>query len=253
MPVKVSVIPYLNTVPFLYGLQSHEISDELEFDFSVPSLSADKIKRGEVDIGIIPVAEIPNIKGAKIISDYCIGAEGKVASVLLCSGKPLEEIEKIFLDTDSRTSVLLSRILAKRFWKISPEFVEFNYYQQELDFDNSYILIGDKAMKNSEKFDFVYDLAEEWIKFNGNPFVFACWVTTKEIDEDFLVRFNDALKLGVENIEQALHRSSSDFSYAVSYEYLKNNISYNLTPDKREGLSDFWSLALEELKSKVRR
>ena len=96
MPVKVSVIPYLNTIPFLYGLQSHEISDELEFDFSVPSLSADKIKRGEVDIGIIPVAEIPNIKGAKIISDYCIGAEGKVASVLLCSGKPLEEIEKIF-------------------------------------------------------------------------------------------------------------------------------------------------------------
>lgn len=252
MAIKVSVIPYLNTLPFFYGLENHPISSELEFDFSVPSLSADKLKKGLTDIGIIPVAEIPNIKGAKIISDYCIGAEGRVASVLLCSGKPLSEIKKIYLDTDSRTSAMLIRILSAKYWKINPEFVDFTEGKNELDFDSSYLLIGDKAMHNAESFDYVYDLAEEWINFRGKPFVFACWVTVKDLDDKFLFKFNEALKNGVENIEEALHKSSTDFSYAVSYDYLKNNISYNLSADKREGLSDFWSLALEELKSKVR-
>jgi chorismate dehydratase len=252
MAIKVSVIPYLNTLPFHYGLENHSIVSELEFDFSVPSLSAEKLKKGETDIGIIPSAEIPNIKGAKIITDYCIGAEGKVASVLLCSGKPLSEISKIFLDTDSKTSVMLARILAHKYWNIFPEFEDFDFSAGQLDFDSSYILIGDKAMHNGEKFDYVYDLAEEWIKFRGKPFVFACWVTNKHLKDDFIDRFNEALRYGVENIEEALHKSSSDFTYAVSYEYLKNNISFNLTADKREGLSDFWSLALEELKSKVR-
>jgi chorismate dehydratase len=252
MPVRVSVIPYLNTVPFLYGLENHPISKEIELDFSVPSASAEKLMNGSVDVGIIPVAAIPEIENAQIISDYCIGAEGKVASVLLCSGEPLNKIKSINLDTDSRTSVLLARILAKKLWNIAPEYVSYKYGSEPLDFDKSYVLIGDKAMLNSEKFDYVYDLAEEWIKLTNKPFVFACWVTTKNLDENFKSRFNEALKLGVENIEQALHKYTSEFSYALSYEYLKNNISYNLNADKREGLSDFWSLALEELKSKVR-
>lgn len=252
MPIKVSVIPYLNTVPFVYGLENNPISKEIELDFSVPSAAAEKLKNGTIDVGIVPVAAIPEIKNAHIFTDYCIGAEGKVASVLLCSGEPLEKIKSINLDTDSRTSVMLARILAKKLWKISPEFVPYKYVADNLDFDKSYVLIGDKAMLNSEKFDYVYDLAEEWIKLTGKPFVFACWVTNKNLDEGFKSRFNDALKFGVENIEQGLHKYTSEFSYALSYEYLKNNISYNLNADKREGLSDFWSLALEELKSKVR-
>ncbi len=252
MPIKVSVIPYLNTVPFLYGLENHPISKEIEIDFSVPSLAAEKLRNGSVDVGIIPAAAIPDIKNAQIFTDYCIGAEGKVASVLLCSGEPMDKIKNLYLDTDSRTSVMLARILAKKLWKINPEYTQYKYNAKELDFDKSYILIGDKAMLNGEKFDYVYDLAAEWIKLMDKPFVFACWVANKQLDEGFKSRFNEALKFGVENIEQALHKYTSEFSYALSYEYLKNNISYNLNADKREGLSDFWSLALEELKSKVR-
>lgn len=253
MPIKVSVIPYLNTVPFVYGLENHPISKEIELDFSVPSVAADKLKNGTVDIGIIPVAVIPELENAQIFTDYCIGAEGKVASVLLCSGDPIDKIKSIYLDNDSKTSVLLTKILAKKLWNIIPDYIPFNYSgAEDLDFDKSYLLIGDKAMLNSEKFDYVYDLAQEWIKLKDKPFVFACWVTNKNLDEAFKSRFNEALKLGVENIEQALHKYTSEFSYALSYEYLKNNISYNFNADKREGLSDFWSLALEELKSKVR-
>lgn len=252
MSVKVSIIPYLNTIPFLYGLQNQPISSDIEFDFAVPSLAAKNLKEGKIDIGIIPVAAIPEFDSSHIVTDYCIGANGPVASVLICSPKPLEEIKVLYLDLDSRTSALLTKVLAQKYWNIEPYYLEFNQKVDTIDYSKSYLLIGDKAMKERENFHYIYDLSEEWKKFRDKPFVFACWVTNKNLEPAFLDRFNSALKYGVENIEKALNTYPTDFSYIESYNYLKNNISYPFNADKREGLSDFWSLALEELKSKVR-
>lgn len=252
MLVRVSAISYLNTIPFVYGLENHPIRKKIDMELSTPAQAAEKLQKGYIDIGIVPVAIIPQVENNLIISDYCIGAEGKVASVLLCSSKPIDKIEEIYLDIESRTSVLLSRVLAKHYWKISPHYIDYNFSKESLDLSKSYVLIGDKALKHGQDFEYVYDLAEEWIKFKHLPFVFACWTANKDLDPSFIAEFNDALKFGVDNIEKAVERYSTGFNKEFALKYLANNVSYNLNADKRAGLSEFWSLALDELKSKVR-
>ena len=252
MKVRVSTISYLNTAPFVYGLENHPVSGMIDLEFVPPAVTASKLISGDADLGLVPVAAIPYIKNPVIVSDYCIGAVGRVASVLLCSGKRIDEIERIFLDSESRTSVLLTRILCKNYWMISPEFADFNFSESSLDHSASYILIGDKALLNANRFEYVYDLAEVWIEYKKLPFVFACWTANKPLPETFIKNFNEALTLGINNVEKSVERFADKFSREYALDYLKNNISYNFTADKRKGLSEFWSLAPDELKSRVR-
>ena len=252
MLIRVSAISYLNTLPFVYGLMNHPVCEQIELTLSTPEASARDLIEGRIDIGIVPSAVIPQIGVNNIISDYCIGACGKVASVLLCSGVDIKDIEKVYLDSESRTSVMLSRILFRNHWKTDPAYSTFDASKSDIDTNLSYVLIGDKAMLYANEFRYVYDLAEEWIKYRRLPFVFACWTSNRKLEDSFLREFNEALAFGLENIENSLHTLPHNFDNSFAYQYLKNNISFNLNPDKREGLSEFWSLALEEMKSKVR-
>lgn len=252
MLVRVSAISYLNTLPFVYGLMNHPVYEKIELTLSTPEASARDLIEGKIDIGIVPSAVIPQIGVDNIVSDYCIGADGKVASVLLCSGVEVNDIDKVYLDSESRTSVLLSRILFRNYWKTDPAYSTFDATKNEIDTCKSYILIGDKALLYADKFRYVYDLAQEWINYRGLPFVFACWTTNRKLDNSFIKEFNEALAFGLDNIEKSLSTLPHNFDNSFAYNYLKNNISFNLSPDKREGLSEFWSLALEEMKSKVR-
>lgn len=252
MSISVSVISYLNTIPFIYGLLNHSISDSIELKYATPAKAASDLLEGKTDIGIVPSAIIPSLGRHRIISDYCIGATGKVASVLLCSAVPIEQVKRVYLDSESRTSVLLSRILFRNYWKIDTEYAAFEQSSQDIDYSATYVLIGDKALRNSDKFKYVYDLALEWVNYSSLPFVFACWTSNKELDASFIREFNSALKFGVENIKAAVNSVPHSFDTDFAYNYLVNNISYNLTPHKREGLSNFWSLASLELESKVR-
>ena len=120
--VKVSVVSYLNSKPFIFGLQQSHIINDIDLSLDIPAVCAQKLLEDKVDIGLIPVATIPLLKEKYILSDYCISAIGKVASVLLYSEVPLEKIEKVILDYQSRTSVQLVQVLAKHFWKIKPAF-----------------------------------------------------------------------------------------------------------------------------------
>jgi chorismate dehydratase len=122
--VKVSCVSFLNSRPFIYGLQQDKISGDIELSLDIPSVCADKLKSGQVDIGLVPAILIPALKNPHIVSDFCIGADGRVETVLLLSNVPLEKIENIVLDSQSRTSVILARILAGKFWKINPEWME---------------------------------------------------------------------------------------------------------------------------------
>src|ERR1039458_6553628 len=102
--IKISVVSYLNSKPFIYGLQHSTFLNEIDLQLDIPSVCAQKLIDGQVDIGLIPVAALPQLKDPYIITDYCIGAEGKVASVMLYSNVPLHEITAILLDYQSKTS-----------------------------------------------------------------------------------------------------------------------------------------------------
>jgi len=120
----VGAVSYLNTKPLLYGIRQAEIISAIELTIDYPSRIASMLLRDEIDIGLVPVAIIPQMKEYHINGDFCIGSDGPVASVCLFSEEPMDRIEKVLLDYQSRTSVELARVLLKQYWKIAPELAE---------------------------------------------------------------------------------------------------------------------------------
>lgn len=241
------MINYLNTVPFIYGLEACMAPGEYVMHFCTPSESARQLKEDLADVGIMPVGAMSDLADPRIVSDWCIGATGPVASVLLCSGKPLEEVDEILLDVDSRTSVLLTRWLCREKWGIAPRFAPFDFSREEVDTSRTYLLLGDKAMRLSSSFAHVYDLAAEWIEARGLPFVFAAWIANKPLDADFIDKFNKALGYGVNHIPEAVAKYDHQFPREYACRYLQDNISFALDSEKRAGLSEFRRVALEKL------
>lgn len=240
--IRVSAVSYLNTIPFIHGIESSEnLMSQIELNRDIPSECARRLMEGEVDLGLIPVAVIPKIKEAHIISDYCIGAVGPVQSVLLFSDVPLNEIESISLDYQSRTSVQLCRQLCKHHWKIDPEFNEaIPGYEKEIKGKNAGLVIGDRCFALKDQFEYVYDLAEEWHYWQNLPFVFACWVSNKELSKEFQSDFNLALQEGLLDLEGAIEKYPFEgLSAEKQLEYLSNAIDYGLDHEKLKGLNLF--------------
>lgn len=243
--IKISSVSYLNSAPFVFGLKKNLDPGLFKLELDIPSVCADKLLNGKVDIGLVPVAIIPQMKEHHIVSNYCIGAEGKVRSVMLYSNVPLPEIEIVLLDHQSRTSVLLAQVLARKFWKIAPIWKNAQAgFETAINGKTAGVVIGDRTFAMENKFPFVYDLSEEWQKFTGLPFVFACWVSNSIIPVNFLRVFNEALAYGLERktevVKQLVQLPAPP---AVIEQYLNNYISYDLDEEKKKGMTRFLELA----------
>src|SRR5215471_11073597 len=116
--IKVGVVSHLNTKPLIYGFEQGMMQDRVELVPDYPSRIAGMLINDEIDLGLVPVAVIPRLRDSYIISDYCIGAEGEVASVCLFSDVPLGQVKEVLLDYQSRTSVRLARLLLKEYWQV---------------------------------------------------------------------------------------------------------------------------------------
>jgi chorismate dehydratase len=243
--IKISVVSYLNSKPFLYGIEHSDILDKIDLQLDIPSVCAQKLMEDRVDIGLIPVAVIPLLKESYIISDYCIGAIGKVSSVMLYSEVPLSSIKKILLDYQSRTSVTLVRVLAKEFWNISPEWIPASTdFENNIQNTTAAVIIGDRTFGLENKFAYVYDLSQEWEKFTGLPFVFACWVANKKLAEAFIHDFNSVLKYGIEHRSQLIDELRQKSTYNTDIEkYLTRSISYEYDKPKKRALTLFLDYA----------
>lgn len=246
--IKVAAVSYLNTKPLLYGLQHLPVQHEIELSVDYPSKIGQQLIDDEVDIGLIPVALIPKLSEYHVISDYCIGAAGPVASVCMFSDTPVEEITGIYLDYQSRTSVALARFLLKNYWKISPAFLRAEPgYEHHIKDTVAGIIIGDRALKKRGESKYVYDLAEAWVKHTGLPMVFAAWISNKELPKDFIERFNEATGHGTtgEMLQNVIGENPCNF-FDLN-EYFTRHISYPFDNEKKKGLKKF----LEVLKQPV--
>jgi chorismate dehydratase len=239
--LKISAVSYLNTFPFVYGIQQSGLLSDYRLDLDIPSLCAKKLKNGVVDVALIPVGALNDFPSYEFVTDFCIGAVNKVKTVLLLSHKPLNEIREIGLDYDSRTSVKLVKVLARHHWKIDPLWKNLLPGQASQDPGlDAIVAIGDKTFDLVKKYPYCYDLAEEWIRFTSLPFVFAAWVTTKNLSEPLQTDLNRALEYGVNHIRETLEF----FNHKLPAEedclsYLEKNISYSFDEPKREGLRLF--------------
>ncbi|RPH34546.1 MAG: hypothetical protein EHM93_00495 [Bacteroidales bacterium] len=244
--ISVSAVSYLNTIPFVFGLQHTGIKDFINLMLDYPAECARKVISGEADLGLVPVAAIPSIPLYNIVSDFCIGAEGPVRTVVLMSNSPIESLERVYLDYQSRTSVILVKVLSQNLWNINPEWTPFtsDHTVNDIDPYDGLVIIGDKVFEHESFFKYKYDLAEEWIRLTGLPFVFAAWAANKKIDGVFIDAFNNALRKGVENITESInYYPPSKLTKVEAEHYLRNNISFDFNKEKHESLKLFWSLA----------
>lgn len=240
----ISVVNYYNTTPFLYGLKNSEVLKRITLELDIPSVCAQKLKNKQVDIGLVPVAILPELENYYIVSDFCIGANGAVDSVKLFAHQPLEQLTHVLLDYQSKTSVTLVQVLNKHFWKKDIQFIPAKEgFEQEIQGATGAVIIGDRTFGlDKNDYPYQYDLALEWQKFTDLPFVFACWVSNKQIDSDFIKEFNKALNYGVNHIAEAVTEKPNKTKSFDDYDYLKNKISYPLSPNKKQALEKFLEL-----------
>jgi chorismate dehydratase len=247
--IRISAVKYANTYPFIYGLTESGFDKEVVLETDHPADCAAKLISNTVDIGLIPVAALPSLKEYHIISDYCIGANGNVRTVLLLSNCPFEDIRNIYLDYRSRSSVNLTKVLARNSWKREYKWINTS---KAFDFLNiglneAVVLIGDQCFEYENSFRYKVDLANEWKKFSGLPFVFACWTANKQINNEFITKFNNALRLGVNDIDAVVEKfgNSGTIRGEILKKYLVENIDYNFNDEKKKALMLFLELLAE--------
>lgn len=238
--IKVGAVSYLNTKPLLYGIKRSGLMDKIELIEEYPAKIAQMLLDDTIDVGLVPVAIIPKLKEAHIVTKFCIGAEGEVASVCLFSEVPMDKIERVLLDYQSRTSVNLVKVLLREYWQKDVVFEEATSdFRSQIKGTSAGVVIGDRAFEQRLISPHIYDLAKAWKAFTGLPFVFAAWVANKQLNEDFIEAFSMANAYGIKHINEVI----ADNPYTI-YDlktYYTKNISYNLTDTKRKGLELFLS------------
>lgn len=236
--IRVAAVSYLNTKPLIYGFAGSELMNEMELLQDFPARVAQQLIDGAVDVALVPVAVIPQIPGAEIISDFCIGASQPVASVCLFSEVPLEKITSVYLDYQSRTSVALLQLLLREKWKLQPELIPAEPgFEKSITGSRAGLVIGDRAFEQLQHAPYVYDLAEHWQEWTGLPFVFAAWVANKPLPSSFKTAFNQATGKGLQHLDEII-REVNYHTYDL-HTYYTQNIDYILDEPKRKGLALF--------------
>ncbi len=258
--MRIAASTYLNSAPLVYSFMQGELRDRYSFlGDSAPSRCAGLLAAGKCEIALIPVIEYQRIPGLRIIPEIAVASKYKVRSVLLVARRPLREVRRITLDTSSRTSQALIKIILARRYGVSPVFTERipdanANYENMLDECDAALIIGDPAIRLAASADQlgvrIYDLAEEWRAMTGLPFVFAVWAVRQEfcknqtrLSGDFL-----AAKLeGLQKLEQIAEQYSAQLGFPSNdlLAYLRENVNYDLDSDNIAGLRQYFELAHE--------
>ena len=250
--IKVGIVNYMNTKPLIYGLERSPVKDQIELVGAYPSRLAEMLANDEIDLGLIPVAAIPELPNYHIIGNYCIGTEGEIASVCLFSEVPMHEIERVYLDYQSRSSVALLKWLMRESWDIHPEIIQAtdDQYRKEIKGTTAGLVIGDRALEQRKLSTFIFDLGSEWRAITGLPFVFAAWVSKRPMPDEFIEMFDKANAVGLEHIDEIVATNTSDLYDMKKYYSL--HLSYRLDERRRKGMLKFLDVIADQLELKMR-
>ena len=239
--IRVGAVDYLNTKPLIYGFENAVKETGIELILDYPANIASMLAKNEIDIGLVPVSILPDLKEYYIVSDYCIGTNGEVGSVCLFSEVEVNEIREIWLDYQSKTSVALLGILLREYWKIKPQLLEGKPgYELNIKNTTAGLIIGDRALQQRKRFKYIYDLGTAWKEMTGLPFVFAAWASNKEIDPVFLESFNNITGTGIRFIKEITE--ANPFPAYNLHDYYTRNINYKFDKDKQKALTLFLQL-----------
>jgi chorismate dehydratase len=255
-PLRISAISYLNTAPLMWDFEHSEAGSEFEISYTLPSACARALEAGTADIGIIPAAAYAQVPGLMVLPGVAIASRRPVRSILLVSRAPVEKIRTVALDTSSLTSVALTKILFEKWLGGGRTFTSMApNIEKMLAQHDAGLLIGDPALQIDRSRYLTLDLAEEWIRLTGKPFVFAFWAVRQNAlregapSQDLAAVFQQSRDHGLEpaSLDQIAREWAPRLGLKNSdvRTYLTENIYYYLDTACLEGLQLFYRYAAE--------
>ena len=273
--LRVSIVEYLNAAPLVWSFTDGPLAGKYDLSFTVPSQCAEELRRGDADLGIIPSIEYQRMDGVVALPGMAIASKREVRSLLVVAKKPIDRAKRIALDTSSRSTIGLVKILAREYWGITPEFVEAAPDPGEMLREaDAALIIGDPALRLSLKMEalagkspsgeqccqgdpeempvpgyetlFVYDVIHQWREMTGKPAVLAIWVGRREaVTPEVLADFMASKQFGLERAREISEAASIelDLPPRALERYLTENIHYDLDEENLSGLQLYFEKA----------
>jgi chorismate dehydratase len=245
--LRVGIVNFLNSKPLAWGFLKGHHADLFAPSYHPPAMVARLLAQGNLDIGLIPSIEVQRIPNLRVLPDMCVAAQHEVRSVLLVSRVPVEEIRRVALDTNSRTSATLIRILLRERWGLDPEYLhERPDPERMLAEADAALLIGDPALRVDRDRYLIIDLAAEWKTLTGLPFVFAVWAVRPEVEiPDLPFYFKSSLRYGLSSLDILVREAAGEMGLdsAEVRSYLTENLSFFLRQEEIAGLEEFYRRA----------
>lgn len=245
--LRVGIVNYLNSKPLAWGFLKGHHADLFAPSYHPPALVARLLGQGNLDVGLIPSIELQRIPNLRVLPDMCIAARHEVRSVILVSRGPIEQIRRVALDQNSRTSATLVRILLRERYGLEPEYLHDRPDPERmLSEADAALIIGDPALRvNRERYR-VIDLAAEWNELTGLPFVFAVWAVRPEVEiPDLPFYFKSSLRYGLSSLDTLVREAAAELSLDSSdvRSYLTENLSFFLRQEEIAGVEEFYRRA----------
>lgn len=271
--LRISVVQYLNTAPLVRGFTHGPLRNKYELSFTVPAQCAEALRTGAVDVAIIPAIEYQRIQNLVILPDLSIASKERVRSLLIVSRSPIREARRIALDSSSRTTQVLTKILCDARWLISPEFSETSPdLAAMLATNDAALIIGDPALRLAIAAEqqvtpgadgewicsgaqvglpqipkvHIYDAVHEWWQLTERPAVLALWaaratIATPELAGDF----SASLAFGLAHLPEICAEAARELQLSATelLLYLRTNIDYSLDAENLKGLIEYYSRA----------
>lgn len=235
--IKLALVGYLNTKPFEYGLKTSASNKLYSIYYDNPVNCVKLYENDKVDVALVPVGALPTIGDYKIVTNTCIGCDDYVRTVVLMSNNKIEDCNHVILDSHSRSSVMLSKILLKEYWKLKTRFttakVEDN---SEIESGEAILMIGDKVFENESKYKYSYDLGHYWKQMTGLPFAYAVWIAKNYVPQSAIDQLSTDLHIGVNSIDKVLEEQIIKEPTRDLSTYYRDNIDYVLDDDKKKAL-----------------
>ena len=271
--MRVSVVQYLNTAPLVWSFTKGPLRGKYELSFTVPSECAEALRSGRADVAIIPAIEYQRIPGLVILPDLAIASKKTVRSLLLISKAPIGQVRSVALDSSSRSTQALTKILLERHWRAPAEFFEMAPdLPVMLEKADAALLIGDPALRVSLEIAsedpgphadgricrleqlglplagsaFVYDVVEQWRAMTGLPAVLAVWAAREEVVTGELAEnFQASRDLGLRKIREISDEWSPKLALPAREleRYLRENIDFTLDAENVAGLKRYFQEA----------
>ncbi|HZL84202.1 MAG TPA: menaquinone biosynthesis protein [Candidatus Krumholzibacteria bacterium] len=242
--VRIGAVSYLNARPLVHGLQSNA---EYSLCFDTPGVLSEKLRLGEIDVGLIPIVEFLRGVGESILPGICIASNGPVHTVKLYSKVTPEKLGRVAVDSGSRTSVALLRILLAERYGVTPDFHTFRPDLREmLRTHDAALLIGDAAFAGADVLQ-TWDLGAGWQELTSLPFVYAVWTLRPGLDVTRISSWlTSAMQSGVRHVDTIARDAAQSMGRdeTMLRHYLGTSLHYTLGEREIHGIEAFQRLCL---------